>query len=185
MSNFRVIAFAGAAGSGKDTAAEYLVKHCGYARYAFAEPLKAALNAMFGWTMEQWNDREWKEALQVDIGKSPRQMAQTLGTEWGRELVNRDLWLKLAQRKLDQARHAGLAGVVFTDCRFANEAHFVLENGGLVLHISRPGIGAVSAHVSEQMLPSYLVTDVIVNDGGIIDLWSKVDDVASRALEPA
>jgi hypothetical protein len=176
---FRVIAFAGAAGSGKDTAAEYLVKHCGYVRCAFAEPLKAALNVMFGWTMRDWDDREWKEAAQIDIGKSPRQMAQTLGTEWGRELVNRDLWLKLAYRRLQQARIAGAAGVVFTDCRFANEAQFVLRNEGFVLHISRPGVGAVSAHVSEQLLPSDLVTGVIANDGGIIDLWSKVEEFTS------
>jgi hypothetical protein len=178
VSNFKVIAFAGAAGSGKDTAADYLVKYYGYARCAFAEPLKAALNAMFGWTMEQWNDREWKESVIPDIGKSPRQMAQTLGTEWGRELVNRDLWLKLAYRKLEQAHNSGVAGIVFTDCRFPNEAQFVIECGGSVLHISRPALRAVSSHVSEQTLPSNLVTDAVLNDGGIIDLWSKVGDFA-------
>jgi hypothetical protein len=175
---FRVIAFAGAAGSGKDTAADFLVRHYGYTRYAFAGPLKAALNAMFGWTMDMWNDREWKERVLSDVGKSPRQMAQTLGTEWGRELVNRDLWLMLAARSINEARINGLAGIVFTDCRFANEAEFVLANDGIVLQLVRPGVGAVSSHVSEQTLPAHLVTATVVNDGSMCNLWGQVGEFA-------
>jgi hypothetical protein len=174
LSRFRVIAFAGAAGSGKDTAAEHLVKHYNYARCAFAGPLKAALNAMFGWDKALWDNRDWKEAVQPDIGKSPRQMAQTLGTDWGRELVNRDLWMMLAARAVSSAHINGFDGTVFTDCRFANEAEFVLAQGGLVLQIVRPGVDAVSAHVSEQMLPAHLVSTTIVNDSSMAHLWSQV-----------
>jgi hypothetical protein len=178
MSNFRVIAFAGAAGSGKDTAAEHLVKHYNYARCTFAGPLKAALNAMFGWDKALWDNRDWKEAVQPDIGKSPRQMAQTLGTEWGRELVNRDLWMMLAARAVSRAHINGFDGIVFTDCRFNNEAEFVLAQGGVVLQLVRPGVGAVASHVSEQALPSRLVTATIVNDGSLCNLWGQVGEFA-------
>jgi hypothetical protein len=178
MRPFRVVALAGAAGSGKDTAADYLVKQYGYARYAFAGPLKAALNAMFGWTMAMWNDREWKERVLSDVGKSPRQMAQTLGTEWGRELVNRDLWMMLAARAVSSAHINGFDGIVFTDCRFANEAEFVLAQSGFVLQIVRPGVSAVSAHVSEKTLPAHLISSTIVNDSSMAHLWGRIGEFA-------
>lgn len=179
---FRLIAMAGAAGSGKDTAADYLCCEHDFARYAFAKPLKAALNAMFGWRGFEWGNRTWKEEPLPDIGKSPRQLAQTLGTEWGRQLVHRDLWLLLAKREIERARECGQPGIVFTDCRFANEAEFVRDQGGVVLHISRPGIASVSAHASEQALPHELVTGYIWNDGTIGDLHRNVDCFARAML---
>lgn len=174
MKPFRVIALAGAAGAGKDTAADYLCRKYDFARYAFAKPLKAALNAMFGWRGFEWSNRTWKEETLPDIGKSPRQLAQTLGTEWGRQLVHCDLWLLLAKREIERARQCDERGIVFTDCRFANEAKFVKDQGGIVLHISRPGIASVSAHASEQSLPYELVTGYVVNDGAIEDLHRNV-----------
>lgn len=166
MSEFQIVGLAGAAGAGKDTAADILCQH-GFMRYAFAKPLKAALNAMFGWAGFEWNLREWKETPLRDIGKSPRQMAQTLGTEWGRMLVNQDLWLLLAKREIELVRRMGVCGIVLTDCRFENEAQFVRNMGGKVIRIERPGIGAVSEHVSEKQLPDGLVDALIVNDSTI------------------
>ncbi len=170
MKPFRIIALAGAAGSGKDTAAERLNARFGFERASFAGPLKAGLRAMFGWDWAQMEDREWKERVLPNIGKSPRQLMQTLGTEWGRQLVNRDLWLLLAAERIGAAQSCGLPGIVFTDCRFENEASMVLSLGGYVLHLARPGAAAVAAHVSEAQLPSSVVTAQIVNDGSIADL---------------
>lgn len=174
MKPFRIIALAGAAGSGKDTAADRLVARYGFAKAAFAGPLKDALCAMFGWPHALLENREWKETPIPDIGKSPRQMMQTLGTEWGRQLVNRDLWLLLAARRIRDARVGAMPGIVFTDCRFENEAAAIMSLGGHVLHIARPGTAAVAAHVSEQLLPSALVTAQIVNDGSIAQLCERL-----------
>lgn len=176
MKPFRVIALSGAAGSGKDTAAHFLAKRLGYATEMFAGPLKRGLCAMFGWAPEKLNDREWKETPLPVIGKSPRQMMQTLGTEWGRNLVHPHLWAALALEQCDRAEEAGFPGIVFTDCRFENEARLVLELGGHVIHISRPGLQPVAAHVSEQSLPSYVVSGYIVNDGSLSELGDKILD---------
>lgn len=171
---FRLLALAGAAGSGKDTAAQLLRHRFDFARAAFAGPLKRGLCAMFDWEQVLLDNREWKEAVMPDIGKSPRQLMQTLGTEWGRNLVHPDLWLLLAQRQVDYAKRVGLRGIVFTDCRFENEAAFVLAQGGHVLHIVRPGTAAVAAHVSESMLPSHVVSAQIMNDGTLSELGDRV-----------
>jgi hypothetical protein len=170
MKTFLLICVAGSAGAGKDTATNMLRDHFGFATYAFAYPIKAALNAMFGWDMALWDNREWKEAVIPDIGKSPRQLAQTLGTEWGRDLVNPKLWLLLAKRRHDAALCAGLPGLVISDCRFNNEAQFAHELGGVVVHIHRDGVGAVAAHASENALSPGMIDHRILNNGTLQEL---------------
>lgn len=169
MHSFQILALTGAAGAGKDTAAKLLQEEYGVGLYAFASPLKAALNAMFNWHPSKWDDREWKERVQPDIGKSPRQLAQTLGTEWGRDLVHKDLWTLLAKRHVDQAMHAGLPGIVFTDCRFQNEADIVNSMGGLVIEIKRDGVGAVATHSSELGI-GRPADGTVLNVGTIADM---------------
>ena len=44
-----IIGFCGFAGSGKDTAADYLVNFYNFDRISFAGPLKDTLSAVFGW----------------------------------------------------------------------------------------------------------------------------------------
>lgn len=74
-----LVGLAGPAGCGKDTAAKYLSDKCDFAWYAFADPLRAALNAMFGWGEEQWEDREWRQTpLKVLGNQTPRRAIQTL-----------------------------------------------------------------------------------------------------------
>src|SRR5690348_6899955 len=96
----RLIGLTGKAGSGKDTIADRLVVNKGFTKLAFAAPMKEALNKLFGFDPSDWYDREWKETPLPGIGKSPRQLAQTLGTEWGRDTINPNLWILLAQRRM-------------------------------------------------------------------------------------
>lgn len=172
----RLIAITGAAGAGKDTLADEIVR-LGGMKYSFAAPLKQALNAMFGWTMEQWNDREWKEAVIPWLGKSPRQLAQTLGTEWGRGLVHPELWVLLFKQRYEEHRETyGDRPFVVADCRFDNEAVAVASLGGVVLQVQRPGIGGVSAHVSERGVNGALVDAYVINN-------TDRQDYIGRALQ--
>lgn len=164
MSIPRLIALTGPAGCGKDTLAD-AITHWGV-KYSFALPLKQALNAMFGWTMEQWDDRVWKEAVIPWLGKSPRQLAQTLGTEWGRELINPELWVLLfKQRYAAHRAQFGNRPFVVSDCRFDNEAIAVAQLGGVVVRVERDGVSAVSAHKSEGGVNYNLVDAIVVNVG--------------------
>lgn len=153
----KLIGLAGPAGSGKSAVAEFLIYDHGFASYGFADPLKKALNAAFGFTMDQWDDREWKERdLPWLPGVSPRLLAQTLGTEWGRDCIDPELWIKLADRWLDTlqdmatAMETPIAGVVFPDMRFENEAAWIRLRSGTIWHVQRKGSVAVREHVSEQ-----------------------------------
>ena len=169
-----LIGITGRAGAGKDTVAEALGFYAAYDRYSFALPLKLALKQMFGWNLEQWNNRQWKEAVDPALGKSPRQLAQTLGTEWGRELVHPDLWLILAAQHYTNVTAKlmteGCNGLVIADVRFENEANFIHARGGQVWSIVRADTPEVAAHKSERQIPATMVDRVLVNDGTVRDL---------------
>jgi len=59
--------------------------------------------------------------------RTPRQLMQTLGYEWGRKLVHPDVWLRNFRHRA--ALHAW---VVVDDVRFRNEADWVRSNGVLI-----------------------------------------------------
>lgn len=183
--NFRVIALCGAAGCGKDTAGHHLKNHHGYGLLKFAGPLKAGLCAMFGWLPEQLENGEWRERELPSIGKSPRQLMQTLGTDWGRNLVHPDLWMLLARQRIEQARAMGLSGVVFTDCRFANEAQLVKDMGGLVIRVVRGSAKPIASHVSESSMPSHLVDVIVQNDDTLESLYAAVRSVVGSYEVPS
>jgi len=119
-------------------------------------------------------------------------MLQMIGTEGGRELFRNDMWVRRAEAewlKL-QADVAEVAkrgtpvtqGMVITDVRFPNEAHWILSEGGIVLNIDRPGVGPQSDHASEKPLPKELVSAVIANHGTVKELYKITDLVLADLL---
>ncbi len=57
--------------------------------------------------------------------------------------------------------------VAITDIRFNNEAAFVHRRGGVVVHVSRPGLPEIAGHhASENGLdPSFINHHLIVGEG--------------------
>ena len=169
MSKPILIGLVGRARVGKDTAAAYL-EHHGFHPAAFADPLKDMLEAAFGphfRTGDREKPLEW-------LGKSPRELMQTLGTEWGRDCVHRDLWVLLAHRRW-QSTKSKYAGMVFTDVRFENEAGWVTRQGGWLIEITRPDAQVVNPHSSEQADLSDLCDFRVDNDGTIQQLYNRLD----------
>jgi hypothetical protein len=167
----------GYAGAGKDTVGEWFVRERGAWRAWFAWPIKAALCEMFALPADVWT-RERKEVPLPGLGRSPRELAQTLGTEWGRALVHPDVWVIACERGL---RAAGVLGtdrpIVIPDTRFPNEAKWIRAQGGFVLHVIRPGhlgVVGISGHASEAGLPVEAGDVVVRNDGTIADLYAKL-----------
>ena len=138
--NAKLIGITGKAGSGKDTLADAAVLEFGAIKYNFALPIKLALNAMFGWTMEMWDNREWKEEPIEWLGKSPRFLAQTLGTEWGREIIHPELWTRIGMDHYwTHAKTGTSAPFIIADVRFDNEVKRIHDMGGIVIRVVRPG----------------------------------------------
>lgn len=172
--NPRLIGLHGPARSGKDTVGQMLVDGFCVERISFAEPIRDALRGMMGLTDEHFHG-SLKEVQMPWLGKSPRQLMQTLGTEWGRGVVHPDLWLLLAQRKIDAFFERGRS-VVITDVRFENEADLIRQAGGQVWHVHRPNVQQVAAHASEAGI-AFEVGDLrIDNNGSLEDLCDEVCD---------
>ena len=167
----RLIGIMGLARVGKDTATAHLCDTYGMESYVFVDPIKSMLTGVFG-DLFRDGDRE----APIDwLGKSPRQLMQTLGTEWGREIVHPDLWVLVADQMWKKYQEIGWgAGVVLSDVRFRNEAEWVLAQGGLLISLSREGVAAVATHVSEQNIPFDLANVSLENNGTVEELAAAV-----------
>lgn len=171
----RLLALAGKAGSGKDTVADIIgLQHEGHViTCGFADRLKDGLYAMLG--VRMWElDRAQKEAPIPHLRElgniSPRHLAQTLGTEWGRS-IHPNLWVHMMEQ--DMATHHAEVTII-TDCRFPNEVKWVKSQGGTVWWVGRDGIAPVRAHASEDSIGPMDCDRTIANLGTIEDLERTV-----------
>lgn len=163
-----LIGITGKAGSGKDTVAGYLCTVYGFTRYGFADPIKQMLGKI---GVDCWSPH-LKEVPVPWCGVSPRRMAQTLGTDWGRQLIHPDLWLLIAGQYID---HHQEHSVVIPDVRFENEVAWIRAQGGQVWHLHRPTAIPVESHVSEMGVVFRQGDGVLVNDGTMSLLYQRID----------
>lgn len=178
--SLNIIGLCGLAGSGKDTAADFLIQDHGFVRIALADPLKRICRDVFQFTDDQlWGPSASRNApdlrfLQTDpvVDKypqylTPRFALQTLGTDWGRRCLP-NVWIDYALRMAAQVLEedwkydpeigthgvkTGSKGVVISDVRFRNEVDAVKKVGGRVWLITRQGAGLTgkaAQHRSEQ-----------------------------------
>lgn len=182
----QLIGLTGPAGSGKDTVADYLRDRHGFAVMSFAHPVYLGVSAAFGIPIEQLKDRHFKEQPIWWIGKSPRQLLQLFGTEFGREMVAKDIWLRVAKRTLDEVcylrdKDSAPCRVVISDVRFDNEAEWVRNLGGVIWHIHRPGVQPVAAHVSEAGVSFEAGDERLVNDV-LAETYRRVDGLLDSRM---
>lgn len=92
---------------------------------------------------------------------SARHVLQTLGTEWGRDKVHKDVWARIG---VTRARTSYGVISVITDCRFDNEFRTVRSEPGAELwHIERPGAGLsgeAGMHASERDLHGLMLREL-------------------------
>lgn len=176
-----LIGIAGPAQSGKSTlAGEFrrLVEFRGqkYTEQPFAGPLKRML-ASIGVDVSDLSKNVPVAFLDGRI--TPRIMMQTLGTEWGRNLLP-GLWLKVWQHELDDSANT----VCVPDVRFDNEAELIRELGGTIIHVKRKPTAdmlAVPAHASEVGITRANGDIIFRNDRGI----EKMAQLAASILDNA
>lgn len=178
-----LIGLTGPAFAGKDSVAEHLAKQSGFVVKAFADPIRDGLKAMFG--LGDWHFMpENKETIIRWIGKSPRQLMQSLGTEWGRDLVARDIWLKHLEIRTRDLLELKEGRVVITDIRMVNEAAMIHHLGGGLWRIVRPGQQTTphADHTTEQEQQRLVPDLTLVNDGTLADLHQQVDDALANLI---
>lgn len=162
-----IIGIHGKARSGKDTIADRLVDVHGFTKLSFAAPIKRMISTL-GIDVDSIQD---KEAPIEWLGASYRQLAQTLGTEWGRYLIHPEMWVLLVKREIEKAPENNY---VLSDVRFENEAAWIRSVGSLWV-VQRPDLPMVRQHVSEQGLYITNKDRLFINDRTIETLHMHVD----------
>jgi hypothetical protein len=147
-----------------------LHKFGGY-RYSFADPLRAMLKAglMIDMADPYWSTRK-EDPIPAYGNKSPRQLLQWLGTEWGRNLVDENIWVTVATKEFLLRG----PGMVIADVRFENEAFWIRRMGGTIIHLMRPGAPPVATHASENGVMIDPRDGLLRNDGTLADLQSRL-----------
>lgn len=175
-----VVGLTGPAGCGKDTVGEILVEDHGFVTHSFAKPIKQMVCALLDEPLSKWADRQWREhKMPRFCDATPRELAQTLGTEWGRDCIHPDIWLNLGiNRGYDLAFDAEKS-LCITDVRFENEAQRIRNvHRGTIIHVERRHSDTKSPHhISEQGVEHAAYDYLIKNDGGLTDLRHSVADV--------
>lgn len=193
----KVIGFAGPAQNGKDTCADFLVDKFGYTKYGMADPLKEMLYVLnpdisYKHLIENSDIHQtifkepcnksanlklivdtvgWEDAKQIP---EIRRLLQVFGTEVGREMIDEDLWVNLADRFIHNHTATTIAGV-----RFPNEAELIRKHNGIIIQVIRPDTDlltkSANKHTSEtsKIDPDF----TIINDGTVEDLYTKLDQI--------
>jgi hypothetical protein len=184
-----LVGLTGLKGSGKDTVADYLVKHHGYEKVSFAALLKESVASLFDIQreyIEEWkNDPHVSVAIRItELDQTPplsitaiemsfREFLQRYGTEAHREVFGQDFWVEQAFMSFPFTVRDNL---VFPDVRFDNEAIAIIVRDGLVFSVERPGSDLEDQHASEQGINPEWIADFLHNDGDFENLYDQIEE---------
>ena len=196
-----IIGICGFIGSGKDTAADYLVNFHGYRRESFASSLKDAVASVFGWDRmmlegRTTQSREWREQRdawwsdRLDREITPRWVLQHWGTEVIREGFHNDMWIASLENKIRTSKDS----IVITDCRFPNEIQAIQAQGGKIIWVQRGPLpdwypAAVKANEGQEVFKENLKILGIhpsetawagTNFDAVVDNNETIDDLYSQ-----
>lgn len=175
----KLLGLCGPSGVGKTTYAKRLENGVpGYHRMSFATPIKEMVSIITDihkfWYEGKYGGQEIPDEeslrasdLKLQIGCNTRHLWQTLGTEWGRDIIDNALWVRLLAMRFDSIMRSATAGgrkppfIVIDDVRFPEEAEWIHVHGGKVLRLNRPTMPQASGtktsaeiHRSETSLPA-------------------------------
>lgn len=178
-----IIGLAGPIGSGKDTMANYLVNHFQAHRLKFADALYAMAGA-FDTDIHPDMPHSAKNEFVLNNANlgTRRSFLEKLGTEFGRNHISDNIWILRVDHEISKLKFllGDDVNIVISDVRFPNEAKYIRNNGGHIVHLKPDWECARTGHESDKALP-YVEGDSILplQLGGI----SKGGDLLMRILE--
>ena len=181
----KLIALTGAAGSGKSTVAKHLSnKPIPFVRTTFSGTLKKRRMQIPNVTTDLIEGELKEEPQELFGGKTPREVMQTLGTEWGRDSVYSKIWLDSWERSI-----CDLTYIVVEDLRYLNEAELIKDRGGKIWRIRRPDYFFGHSHISETEMESIDPDLTIRNSGSLGELHAMIDSIlvpwSGEDIEPS
>lgn len=159
--------------SGKSTIADILVRDHGYQIAKFAGGIYSMFRglAQFAGVQESViidaTTGPLKEAPLAELGGlSFRRFAETVGTDWGRNMISKTLWVDIAESSLAHRLRAG-EKLVVDDVRFPNEGDSIIALGGINIKVTRPtwNGGVAPTLASEGHMTDFVFHQEFLNDG--------------------
>ena len=177
-----LIAFAGRSRSGKNTAADVLVRRCGFTKFSLAHPLQDACAQLIGMSHKQLYGGQ-RDVMDDSHGSTPRRMLQLLGTDFVRASIADDFWV---DRVLGDVRRAGCDFAVVAGVRFQSEVDAISRAGGCVFRLERQ-LDGDPGRCEEDAEGTGLtgLSGKIVNNGSMTDLDAAVIRCLIDVLCPA
>lgn len=131
-----------------------------------AENKKLLLSYPDGWPVTQNNGEP------LDL----RRLYQTIGTEWGRECIHQDVWVRLA---LGRALASRRKYIIYDDMRFANEYDAIKTQHGMTIRVHKQ-TEEVSAHASEGALNCHGFDEIVENNGSFAEFKENAKKIAEK-----
>lgn len=153
-----LIGLTGQIGCGKTTVANFIKSETGAKELSFADPIKEVIAYLTGIPRQQLDDQEVKKRMFPDSSVTVRHALQTLGTEWGRELIDQDIWVNYVKRQIETEDQ----NFIVPDVRFENEAQMIRDLGGIIIHI-RDEKERTDTHASEKRITNHWNDYFLVN----------------------
>lgn len=174
-----LVGLTGNKGSGKSSVAA-LLHNFGYLPkvVAFAAPMKEMLLTL-GVPYDNLYGSLKEEPLPQFGGVTGRYLMQTLGTEWGRNLICTDLWIRAFENTVKRELERGVL-VVCDDVRFVEEYECIQRLGGKIVKIERPGLTNSDMHESENIPNDAWECETLVNDSTLTDLAWRLSQVLKK-----
>ena len=190
MSAF-VIGICGKAGAGKSTVADMMAKELverGYPEVhvlSFADPMRDLIRDIF--SPDDYDKGTSVDTKQIHLmggfeNATYRRVMQTLGTEWGREMIDENIWIDALNNRLNQIDDDSTTEPVFIipDVRHDNEAMYVTTDmEGILAYVTgrcHEDMGHQSEHSSELDDPKDYASIIFDNTGTLADLHTSISD---------
>lgn len=127
--------------------------------------------------------RLWLEGLNDDCPYkiNVRRVAQTLGTEFGRNTVNKDIWINhLIERAEFYMHDSEFKGVIASDVRFENEMHKIHDKHGKIIRLLRnkdthTGIPGHQSEIEQDLVSEDNFDFIIDNNKELSKLYEALD----------
>lgn len=152
-----------------------------YKIVSFAEPLRRmTVQFLMGFGYSKGDAERIIKDKNFVIGEVElrvRDIMQRLGTEWGRQTIHKDVWIKMWE-----SRQRRFPFVVVDDMRFPNEYEMVKKQGGVLIRIERDKARSENRerHESEGALNEFEFDHVIYNNGSVPELEEKIVSIIRK-----
>jgi hypothetical protein len=171
-----VIGIGGPMEHGKDSLADILVRDHGFVKFGMSDAINDILMVLnpFVHTNPPTLYAEWVERYGYTEAKTNpeiRRLLRVLGTEVGRDMIDRDIWVKIMSNKISAALREG-KNVAVTGIRNGdNEIAMINAFGGATVWVQRPGHPVPdTTHASENSLTREDFEIGVLNNGTLENL---------------